>query len=171
LGEYEGYPTSLREVLNKWRNVAVSGAATESFAHGDFNEALFDMLSELLGEKLVQDTGLGELRKTWMTHHSVGESTNAGELGDFELAKSVWACLGLRRFFRSPTGYIGLAPVNARPEHLLCILFGCSVPCVLATSGSDYIFVGTAHIHGLMHGKAINMMEKGQLKREAISII
>lgn len=83
----------------------------------------------------------------------------------------LWDTLKSRSaFFRSPQGFIGLAHNQAKHTDYLCILLGASVPFVLRKIDDHYIFIGEAYIHGMMYGKAIEMMESGHLKRQTIDI-
>jgi hypothetical protein len=50
----------------------------------------------------------------------------------------------------------GLGPCEARTGDIVCILFGCSVPCILRPQYDDignithYLFIGEVYIYGLM---------------------
>jgi hypothetical protein len=61
--------------------------------------------------------------------------------------------------------WIGLAPMDAKVDDVICILDGCSVPVVLRPCsrdmgtrtderGSFYQFVGECYVHGMMDGEA-----------------
>jgi len=78
-----------------------------------------------------------------------------------------------RRFFSSPEGYIGLASSKALPTDIICILFGASLPYILRKTERDgyYVLVGEAYVHGLMYGRAIEMLNEGRFKQERILII
>ena len=57
----------------------------------------------------------------------------------------------------------GLGPPDTETGDLVCILFGCSVPCILrpleSKMGTKYFqFVGEAYIYGKMDGEAITML-------------
>lgn len=49
-----------------------------------------------------------------------------------------------RRFFRTPKGYIGLAPFNSKPGDIVAIIFGASTPLLLRPneSGTGFILLG-----------------------------
>jgi hypothetical protein len=61
--------------------------------------------------------------------------------------------------------WIGLAPMAAHAEDIICVLHGCSVPVVLRPlrmnvlpdSSVRYLFVGECYIHGMMDGEAVEM--------------
>ena len=52
---------------------------------------------------------------------------------------------------------VGVGPVNSEQDDMVCILYGCSVPCILRQSGNDpyCLFIGEAFILGQMDGEAI----------------
>lgn len=62
---------------------------------------------------------------------------------------------------------MGLAPGKTTAGDLICVPLGCCVPIILRRAeGSDlphYFVVGEAYVDGFMDGKAIDMMEKGEL--------
>ena len=76
---------------------------------------------------------------------------------------------------------VGLAPYEARQRDIVCILEGCSVPCVLRprTSSDDtertydadaandvvYDFIGEAYVYDFMDGDAIAMQEEEEMKK------
>lgn len=78
-----------------------------------------------------------------------------------------------RRLFhtRGKTGkLLGLAPSKAEKGHLVCILFGCSVPVILkrheaiidGKRHAHYELIGDAYVHGLMEGHAMEDIERSQ---------
>ena len=80
-----------------------------------------------------------------------------------------------RKFFEAmPKGFnsedlYGLSPPDTQPRDRICILFGCSVPCVLRPHRSNdktehWEFVGEAYIHGKMHGEAITALSEDELR-------
>jgi hypothetical protein len=63
-----------------------------------------------------------------------------------------------RKFLVTKTnGLIGLAPLDAHVEDIICILYGCSVPVLLrAVDGGRYFhLVGEIYLHGMMNGEAL----------------
>lgn len=50
---------------------------------------------------------------------------------------------------------MGLAPMAAQIEDIICILYGCSVPVVLRPHKGGFQFVGECYIHGMMDGEAV----------------
>ncbi|KAI8943629.1 hypothetical protein NX059_001614 [Plenodomus lindquistii] len=88
------------------------------------------------------------------TDHNLGESrTAAGNSGQ----------------------YFGLAPPNTNVGDRVCILYGCSVPCILRPRNFDasslpsqsYTFVGEAYVHGQMDGEAITMLSSEGLEQRS----
>ncbi|KAG0650483.1 Heterokaryon incompatibility protein [Hyphodiscus hymeniophilus] len=66
-----------------------------------------------------------------------------------------------RKFLVSKSNnWLGLAPMAAQPEDLICILYGCSVPVVLRPTETIYgdryyQLVGECYVHGMMDGEAV----------------
>ncbi|EGP89585.1 uncharacterized protein MYCGRDRAFT_69322 [Zymoseptoria tritici IPO323] len=63
----------------------------------------------------------------------------------------------------------GLAPAGSRKGDLVCVLFGCSVPCVLRLCQEDdgryyFEFIGEACVYGLMDGEAIASLTGAELE-------
>ncbi|CAI6339903.1 unnamed protein product [Periconia digitata] len=63
----------------------------------------------------------------------------------------------------------GLGPPDTEENDRICILFGCSVPCILRLCETNnipyYQFVGEAYIYGRMDGEAITMMNEEDLEK------
>jgi hypothetical protein len=55
-------------------------------------------------------------------------------------------------------GHVGLAPVNAAKDDVICVLQGCSVPVVLKKDleGESYSLLGECYLHGFMSGEAFS---------------
>ncbi|MCJ1474211.1 hypothetical protein MMC13_002869 [Lambiella insularis] len=66
----------------------------------------------------------------------------------------------------------GLAPTDARPDDLICVLLGCSVPVVLRQHGEGseryYEFVGEAYVYGMMDGEAVAGLTEEEIRTEAL---
>lgn len=85
--------------------------------------------------------------------------------------------LDRRRLVVSQKGYIGIAPAGTRIGDHICVLHGGEMPFILRqcsvndSSGpagemaEDYVLVGEAYVHGLMHGEAIRAADNGELQR------
>lgn len=67
-------------------------------------------------------------------------------------------------FFKSSKGYYGLARSQVLPGDQICILFGADVPFIIRPLGNEYLLIGEAYVHGLMHGE---LFQKTQAISEA----
>lgn len=62
-----------------------------------------------------------------------------------------------RRLCTTRNGHVGMAPLRARRQDAICVLFGCSVPLVLREqSGGHYQFVGECFLDGFMNGEILD---------------
>lgn len=70
-----------------------------------------------------------------------------------------------RRFFVTCNGSMGLAPMRARKNDIVCVLYGCSIPIVLREEEKGrFSFIGECFLHGFMDGEAIDIMKTGDLE-------
>ncbi|OQO04279.1 hypothetical protein B0A48_10890 [Cryoendolithus antarcticus] len=63
----------------------------------------------------------------------------------------------------------GFAPSKAQKGDILCVLFGCTVPCLLRKCKDlegVYRLVGETYVYGLMDGEAISSRAKKRLERD-----
>ena len=60
-----------------------------------------------------------------------------------------------KRLLVTETGYIGMAPFEARKGDMVCLLLGCRVPVVLRKFGEGYQLIGDVYVHGIMNGEAL----------------
>ena len=65
---------------------------------------------------------------------------------------------------------VGLAPWDARPKDLVCVLPGCKFPVVLRTEGKHYILIGEVYVEGYMQGKAMDELKEGKFQLETFEI-
>jgi len=76
-----------------------------------------------------------------------------------EFLKRVQAVIWNKRLTTtSQYGQLGLVPEQCDPGDLVCILYGCSVPCVLRKlpySEVEYRFIGECFVYGMMDGEAL----------------
>ena len=61
---------------------------------------------------------------------------------------------------------VGLGPKGTQSGDIVCILFGCSVPCILRQQRMDderpsYRFIGESFVYGKMEGQALEDFESG----------
>lgn len=101
------------------------------------------------------------------------------KLRDELLVDALAACVQQRSFFITQNGYVGLAPGKAQPGDKVCVLFGGNNPFLLrpvknesngdveSQENEEYILVGEAYVHGLMHGEAIEALEQGKYERRS----
>jgi hypothetical protein len=64
-----------------------------------------------------------------------------------------------RRIIESDKGHLALAPESSQIGDSIVILEGCRVPLVLRPHSEDstcFIIVGSAYVHGVMHGQAMS---------------
>ncbi|KAI7265960.1 hypothetical protein KC345_g8326 [Hortaea werneckii] len=67
-----------------------------------------------------------------------------------------------RVMFVTSTGFLGLAPHDAREGDVVFVVRGIDVPLVLRTNGDDdasYELIGECYVHGVMEGEALEMRE------------
>lgn len=79
------------------------------------------------------------------------------------------------RMVVSAKGYIGIAPGGTKIGDHICVLHGGEMPFILRersgddnsemTVEEDFVLVGEAYVHGLMHGEAVAAADAGELKR------
>ncbi|KAI1122513.1 heterokaryon incompatibility protein-domain-containing protein [Nemania abortiva] len=70
----------------------------------------------------------------------------------------------------------GLAPPETEVDDVICILFGCSVPCVLrnyTTKGNEtyFRFIGETYVHGRMDGEGISMLSSEELRKRTVEFV
>ena len=64
-----------------------------------------------------------------------------------------------RRFCVTQDGYMGLVPTRAAMGDNICVFLGGAVPFVMRkTDNRHYFLVGECYLHGLMDGKALEMV-------------
>ena len=77
-----------------------------------------------------------------------------------------------RRFFITSDSHIGLAPIKARIDDHVCVIYGCCVPVVLREAeGGNFTFVGEAYAHGFMDGEAVKGVEEGEVMEREWDIL
>jgi hypothetical protein len=81
------------------------------------------------------------------------------------LETNTWAERGEKLF--------GLGPPKTKVNDIVCILFGCSVPCILREhrledGGMYYEFIGESYIYGKMDGEAVTALKDHDLKAQTV---
>lgn len=66
--------------------------------------------------------------------------------------------LGYRKLATTSKGYISLVPYSCQVGDLVVILADCSAPVLLRKRGGRYEFIGTAYVHGVMRGEAVESL-------------
>jgi hypothetical protein len=66
----------------------------------------------------------------------------------------------------------GFGPGDVREGDIVCILFGCSVPCVLrkgldTRTGDYYRFIGEAYLYGIMDGEEVTRRSDQEIEAAA----
>jgi hypothetical protein len=93
--------------------------------------------------------------------------------------KRVQSVIWNRKFFvtKSKEGklLLGLAPLEAKEDDVICILFGCSVPVIIrehidrgcaGPEGRYFEFIGESYVHGMMDGEAVNQLTQEELHQK-----
>ena len=79
-----------------------------------------------------------------------------------------------RRLFITSNNNAGLAPWNAEPGDMICILLGCRSPVVLRRQGGHwpyhYVLIGEAYVEGMMDGEAMKALTDGSFVLEDFEI-
>ncbi|KAI1109288.1 heterokaryon incompatibility protein-domain-containing protein [Nemania sp. NC0429] len=94
-----------------------------------------------------------------------------------EFLKRVQGVVWNRRFLEGIWGtsngssepLFGIGPPRAELGDMICILFGCSVPCILRSCGAEnnqgcYELIGEAYIYGRMDGEGVLMLSARELQ-------
>ncbi|KAI1743054.1 heterokaryon incompatibility protein-domain-containing protein [Xylaria scruposa] len=67
----------------------------------------------------------------------------------------------------------GISSPESECGDLICILFGCSVPCILRHGRNEkhFEFIGEAYIYGRMDGEGISMLSASELQEKTVDFI
>ncbi|PVH82006.1 hypothetical protein DL98DRAFT_489244 [Cadophora sp. DSE1049] len=135
-----------------------------------------DFVPEPFWRTLVADRGPnGSNVPSWYRRaflHCLAESTANGDINTKALIKAceadstlvvdflqrVQSVIWNRKFLVSRNNkWIGLAPMAAQENDIICILHGCSVPVVLREVKGETFWelVGECYVHGMMDGEAM----------------
>jgi hypothetical protein len=66
-----------------------------------------------------------------------------------------------RRFFVTSAGRLGLGPRSMRPDDGIAILKGGNTPFVLRKVEGGYLMIGSAYVHGIIDGEAVQLHLSG----------
>lgn len=78
-----------------------------------------------------------------------------------------WATVN-RRFFITPSGYIGLGPRTMQVSDTVAILYGCRWPVILRSQGDHYTIRGICYVYGIMDGEKVREFEAEGKRLEVI---
>jgi hypothetical protein len=110
---------------------------------------------------------LADFSQFWSCREQVVAHTQGkGRIGknsqvDRFIHAALSSCRG-RRIFHTVKGYIGLGSAALRPDDIICVLCGGTVPMTLRRTAhrnklnNQFLLVGEAYVHGIMHGEAVN---------------
>ena len=135
---------------------------------------IFDMTNDLAGNlKRPAPSSFASsfLAFAQLKHSTVNTDLHVREIQPFMTALEHTANFG--RFCVTRDGYMGLVPKRAAKGDGICVFLGGSVPFVIRrTDSGHYSLVGEGYVHGLMDGKALDMvldvdwMEEGDITLE-----
>ncbi len=119
-----------------------------------------EVMRELEKTATIDDRGYPDIQDP----RSVTDALNYGRL-------KLDCVEGNRRFVVTRDGIMGMAPPHVREGDLACIILGSRVPYVLREAGGFYTLIGELYLSdGFMNGKAIDMMENKEIKRQMLEI-
>ena len=77
-----------------------------------------------------------------------------------------------RCFFILPDGYMGLGPPNTRPSDICSVVFGSKWAYVLRSNGDGtHQLVGECYVEGVVDGRVIGMLERGEVQSSPIVLV
>ncbi|PVH81818.1 hypothetical protein DL98DRAFT_162481 [Cadophora sp. DSE1049] len=75
-----------------------------------------------------------------------------------------------RRFFLGSSNIMGLATEGVEGGDIICVPLGCPHPMIFRKVEDHYVVIGEAYVDGYMRGKAIEMLENGELELETFEL-
>jgi len=75
-----------------------------------------------------------------------------------------------RRFFLGSSNIMGLAPNDVQEGDIICVPLGCPQPMIFRKVDGHYTVIGEAYVDGYMRGKAVEMLERGELELETFEL-
>jgi hypothetical protein len=75
-----------------------------------------------------------------------------------------------RKFATTSKGYYVLGPKIMMRGDIICVLFGGKTPFCLRQQDDHYLLVGECYVHGLMNGEAMDMMDRGEVRKKMFKI-
>lgn len=83
-----------------------------------------------------------------------------------EYVRIVRINISTRCLFTTTKGYAGYGRSILQPGDKMCVLYGGYVPYILRPDNRYYKLIGEAYIPEFMHGRAMDMLDAGQLEKE-----
>jgi len=170
------WPWNIETITNKLklRGTAIKEDGREmddSQGRSDTSEDLARSIRRIVYEVIIA----GQVFKVdtrWKTHvvEYVSPSDPLPKDWRFLLSQAEDQTRG-RTLVLSERNYLGLAPFLAQPGDAIFILSGLREPAILRPSRDGaYHFIGTAYIHGIMNGEALEAFYRGVFKRERVTL-
>lgn len=79
------------------------------------------------------------------------------------------------RFCVTSRGYMGMVPAHSEKGDKVSVLFGADVPLIMRqiseTGGRHFRLIGAAYVYGIMHGEAMDELDKGNLQQQTFTLI
>ncbi|KAH6722653.1 heterokaryon incompatibility protein-domain-containing protein [Leptodontidium sp. MPI-SDFR-AT-0119] len=104
---------------------------------------------ELDGDVFVRDS-MKKVNRTWI--------------------QSSWLFLWDRRFLLGSSNIMGLAPQGVKEGDIICVPLGCPHPMIFRKVDGHHIVIGEAYVDGYMRGKAMDMLDQGELELETFEL-
>lgn len=192
-----GAKHNMASVLQHWR--AIVNCCTDRSYHGGGHSGLAFSKTitadnfrdpEGVAQRLPADQGFFDLPSDCPENFYASlREQERQQMWEKHLLGMVRAALKNRCFMVTQTGYIGLVSRLARPEDLVCILFGCNTPVILRAEDDHHVFIGEwytllsfstsvfyeliirgSYVPGIMDGELIDCFEQGQTKNEEFNL-
>ncbi|KAL5324629.1 hypothetical protein ACEPPN_009175 [Leptodophora sp. 'Broadleaf-Isolate-01'] len=84
--------------------------------------------------------------------------------------QSSWDQCWDRRFFLGSSNIMGLGPEDVKEGDIICVPLGCPRPMIFRKVEDHYIVIGEAYVDGYMRGKAMDMLDQGELELETFEL-
>lgn len=86
----------------------------------------------------------------------ITKGLNSGKMKLMYENSATYLCLD-RRFFVTESGRVGIGPRCMQPGDIVVVLRGGRTPFILRKKGDGYWLLGTAYVHGIMDGEAVQL--------------
>ncbi|KAI1142678.1 heterokaryon incompatibility protein-domain-containing protein [Hypoxylon sp. FL0543] len=110
------------------------------------------------------------ITKVW---HTIRDKwyPGAGMLFQASLLRS---CMG-RKFFLTTGGFMGIGPASMRPDDLVVVILGVTVPFIVRKTGTQespsYILIGECYVNGIMDGELVQAQQRAGKEAELFTFI